>query len=147
MSNPLDRLKQELLADLQSQDVSGETPLRDAFEVEDCQDHKNYTFVLRESTVDLFNSSRGVDKELMKTFGPDEFPFGHKTARDYFTFVFQKSLRADDNICFLGYVKERQHRFSPVEVEAVEEEAVIVAEEVEPEYYYHDPNFDIGGEG
>jgi hypothetical protein len=144
MSNPLDRLKQELFGQLQAQDVSEEKPLRNAFEVEDLNNHTNFVFVLRGSTVDLFNSSRGVDKRHMKTFGPDEFPFDHKTAEDYFAFVFQKSLRADDNICFLGYVEEKQHEFAPIEIE---EEPVVVAEEVEAEGYYNDPHYDIGGEG
>jgi len=144
MDNPLDRFKKELFAELQSQDVSGDKPLRDAFEVEDLNDHTNYTFVFRGDTVDLFNSSRGIDKQFMKTFGPIEFPFENKTARDYFTFVFQKSLRADDNICFLGYVQEMQHRFKPIEIEEPVE--VAVPEEVEADEYYNDPHYDVGGE-
>jgi len=144
MTSPLDKFRQELFNELQAQDVSGEKPLRDAFEVEDCTDHKNFVFVLRETTVDLFDSSRGMDKRLLQTFGPNEFPFGHATAIDYYVFVFQKSLRADDNICFLGYVEERKHRFAPLEVDTELDVEEAKDESIWP---HDDPYIDIGGEG
>jgi len=113
-------LKKAMFDEMQKEDLSDAKPLHDAFEVEDMVYRSNFVFVKRESTVDLFDSSRGVGKKLMETFGGDfglEFPFGTKNAEEYYLHMFHKALRSEDNICFIGYVKETLSSFQPIESE------------------------------
>lgn len=113
-------MKQALKEQIESQDVSNVDPQHNAFEVEDMLRHENFSFVFMEDIgiVNLYNTSRGrgncsrLDK-WMEIFGPDKFPFGSKSAKEYYTIMFRKALKGVDNFMFLGYVDPKT--FQPLD--------------------------------
>ena len=94
---------------------------RCAFEVEDVQTRKNYSFVYEPASgiINMFNTSRGEGNQLLTSMPNDsndkpDFPFKCKNAYDYFIYMYGKSLR-DGRICFLGWVTP--DTFVPLEEE------------------------------
>jgi hypothetical protein len=107
-------LRDKLFEDLRNEDVSDANPEHDAFEVEDINTRQNFVFIKRGDIVELYDSSRGVGKKSMAVIGPLEFPFGTTNADEYYLAMFRKALRAEENICFLGYVTETENSFEPI---------------------------------
>jgi hypothetical protein len=118
--NPLDKIRESLRQQIESQDVSDALPAHDAFEVEDLVSHDNFAFVKAGNVVLLFNTSRDKRDDYgkyrcMQCFGPNTFPFGAKTAEEYYNVMYRKALNATDNICFMGYVDP--DTFDPIDKE------------------------------
>lgn len=96
--------------------------VKKAFEVEDINTRKNYTFVLDEDRVFMYDTSRGSGNNLMTIMPYDNaepekslFPFGCDTAEEYYNHIYKKSLGEESTfpIYFLGYVDPET--FQPLE--------------------------------
>lgn len=110
----LNKVRNYFLDKIQNEDVSSFTPKYDAFEVEDITNSTNFVVVIDKTTdiVCIYDTSRkssgGFRRRLIV-----EKPFGStESAEDYYKYLYHKSLKAEDNICFLGYV---DHNFQPIE--------------------------------
>lgn len=96
--------------------------VKKAFEVEDINTRKNYTFVLDEGRVFMYDTSRGSGNNLMTIMPYDNaepekslFPFECDTAEEYYNHIYKKSLGKESTfpIYFLGYVDPET--FQPLE--------------------------------
>lgn len=93
-----------------------------AFEVEDIARRENYAFWKKEDKVVLIDTTRTFQpledyshRNHKHTFGPEKFPFGCENAEEYFEYMYNKSLKMDQNIAFLAWI-------DPETGEQVEEE-------------------------
>ena len=87
-------------------------PLHPRFETEDLKIRQNHTFVLDEDVVEIYDTSRGFGNVLLETIEAP-FPFGCQNASEYYTELFRKALRMEDDISFLGYVDENFNEIFP----------------------------------
>ena len=93
---------------------------RKAFEVEDIDIRKNYSFVLDGNKVYMYDTSRGLGNKLLTTMPDDSrdygrFPFECKNAKEYYELMLQKAVEGENgyNIFFIGYVDPET--FEPIE--------------------------------
>jgi hypothetical protein len=91
-------------------------PKYNSLEIEDIQARKNYVFKKDGKVVEMWDTSINLDApQLLWTFPTESsFPFGRKNSEEYYQYVFEKSLKAIDGVCFLGYVDDN---FEPIEEE------------------------------
>lgn len=118
----LAKAKAFLLEQLQAEDVSGEQPKHDAFEVEDCNTRKNFVFAKKDGCVTCYDTSRGAGNIEMFSFSFDGFDYpqpnpstgkNFENADEYFLYLFHKALNFVDNVGFIGYVNDKT--FEPIE--------------------------------